>query len=659
MARADKNLHALSKHHPELFEGLKNSRGNPRLFFQKSRSGLPIARVQTKKGDVFLHSRFDPLREAGRLIDSHNIKTTVIIVYGFACAYHIKEILRRCHEKSLVIVIDPDLSSFRSVIEEIDLVQLFADPRLKLFIGVPPSQLARKLDPYLLSIFMGSCVIAHEASDKAAEGRFIPLRKAMKNFIEYGTTSLYTAASISAQSRFNTYMNLPHAVFNPGVGPLKNLTPGCAAIVIGAGPSLFKNIALLRKAPVIKIATGTILKKLLAEDIVPHFVCNIDYHFKLTKKYFQDLPPLPHTMLVTDARANYGAADTYPGPVCTWDDPFTEKFLKGFRKKAHGTLAPAATVAQTCFYLAQYLGCDPIVTVGLDLSYPGHITHIPGTAILDNWHSETNRFFSVENKEWEYFARYRKTLVRVEDVEGRNIYTDRQMFTYIQLFNRLFTEAKQKIIDASEQGARKEGAVVMSLEKALQEPFQALEQDFNGHLQGNWQDLSRQNDIVSFLDTKIENCEQLIELYQKLIDHLELIDKHLDANDLPVLMNQLENIRKQLAVHVDLTNLVNELTQADDYRRQRDDQEIILGNYEGITLKRKQLQRDLQFTRGLQGGARFLTEFIRQARLRCAAWPEKHPENFIPELEMIKMKIMKSSEKKEDLLPKEEPRESC
>ena len=63
--------------------------------------------------------------------------------------------------------------------------------------------------------------------------------------------------------------------------------------------------------------------------------------------------------------------------------------------------------AHLAFYLTKYLGCDPIIFVGQDLAYTGHVFYVPGVEIHRSWRSELNRFHTMEHKEWERIVRNR------------------------------------------------------------------------------------------------------------------------------------------------------------------------------------------------------------------------------------------------------------
>jgi len=57
-------------------------------------------------------------------------------------------------------------------------------------------------------------------------------------------------------------------------------TPGCRRSIVSAGPSLRKNMHLLREAKdkAIIIATQTMLRPLIDMGIEPHYVTSLDYH---------------------------------------------------------------------------------------------------------------------------------------------------------------------------------------------------------------------------------------------------------------------------------------------------------------------------------------------------------------------------------------------
>ena len=72
-------------------------------------------------------------------------------------------------------------------------------------------------------------------------------------------------------------------------------------------------------------------------------------------------------------------------------------------------LKAGATVAHLSFYLAEFLGCDPIILIGQDLGFVDGLYYKPGTAIHETWGVELGRFNTLETKEWERIVRSRRS----------------------------------------------------------------------------------------------------------------------------------------------------------------------------------------------------------------------------------------------------------
>jgi len=77
--------------------------------------------------------------------------------------------------------------------------------------------------------------------------------------------------------------------------------------------------------------------------------------------------------------------------------------------------------------------------------------------------------------EWQRIARHRTHLHKVIDVHGKSIYTDAQMHTYLQQFERDFAQYRREgltIIDATEGGVAKQHTIAMPLVEFLEQHAQ-------------------------------------------------------------------------------------------------------------------------------------------------------------------------------------------
>ena len=200
--------------------------------------------------------------------------------------------------------------------------------------------------------------------------------------------------------------------------------------------------------------------------IEPHYVTSLDYH-DICTRFFEGLPPTLRTELVAEPKATSAVFSMFPGPVTLIGNDFADQLLGG-KGPEKGKLPSGATVAHLAFYLAEHLGCDPIIFVGQDLGFSDGLCYAPGTSYEDVWRPELSRFCTVEMKQWEQIVRERFILRRIPDHAGRPMYTEERLFTYLQQFERDFARSKARVIDATEGGAAKRGATPMTLAEAIE-----------------------------------------------------------------------------------------------------------------------------------------------------------------------------------------------
>ncbi len=165
----------------------------------------------------------------------------------------------------------------------------------------------------------------------------------------------------------NTITNLPVLLRNPGIAALANIFPDKPALIVGAGPSL--NAVLPRLADCAKgfviISTGTALHALLRNGIRPDLVVAVDAHPLTASQFpskYEDLYLACSTLVFPSIPGKFrgifaGTLDA--NPIDHWLDKLTEE---------RGGMLAAGTVTSTALDLAVKMGCNPIVSVGFDLS---------------------------------------------------------------------------------------------------------------------------------------------------------------------------------------------------------------------------------------------------------------------------------------------------
>jgi len=164
--------------------------------------------------------------------------------------------------------------------------------------------------------------------------------------------------------------NLDALAHWPSVAALDGALAKVPMVIVAPGPSLAKNVDQLRalKGRAIVTAFSHSLKPVLAAGVVPDLVVTVDPQD--VRYHFADCD-LSRTCLVNAATV-HPALFELPAARCltlSANCAIDDWIFDGL---GEGALVPGGgSVATTAFSLALRWGCDPIVFVGLDLSFPG------------------------------------------------------------------------------------------------------------------------------------------------------------------------------------------------------------------------------------------------------------------------------------------------
>lgn len=154
---------------------------------------------------------------------------------------------------------------------------------------------------------------------------------------------------------------------------------GRHAVIVAAGPSLDKNIHLLKRLPsdTLIVATGTVFKRLLEIGAEPDYVVfsdsDKDIFIQIDTLLAEQIP------ILIESTASYRIAMAYQGPkylVCQRDYKKSREYAL---KNGYDTYESGGSVSTLALSLCSQLGCSEIAFVGLDLAYTDERTHAEGT----------------------------------------------------------------------------------------------------------------------------------------------------------------------------------------------------------------------------------------------------------------------------------------
>lgn len=102
---------ALWRSDPRLAQRIDEVHDDERLPLLATRSGHFTASLKTPDGRTLLHSRYDPIAEAKKLIDTVEMdENFCYLVNGFGLGYHVSELLSRLKGEAFLVVCDQDFT---------------------------------------------------------------------------------------------------------------------------------------------------------------------------------------------------------------------------------------------------------------------------------------------------------------------------------------------------------------------------------------------------------------------------------------------------------------------------------------------------------------------------------------------------------------------
>jgi hypothetical protein len=618
-----KNMAALWTVDPALAAEIEATQGQASYPVQPSKSGPPTLCATAPDGrSVYLHSRYDPVADAKRLVDPIDAKKFVAYyVFGFALGYHVELLFGRASEESLFIIFEPDVLLLRTAFESRDLSRLIESRRLMFFTKADKSDLLTRLTPHAALISIGSQQVAHVPSHQLAPEFYDQMRQWIDEFASYSQTSINTIVLNSRRTAENIARNVGWYVATPSMSRLKDRYAGQPAIIVSAGPSLRKNKHLLKdlQSRALIIAVQTTLKPLLEMGIEPDFVTSLDYH-EICTRFFEKLPPTLQTEMVAEPKANAAIFSMNPGPVSILGNSFAEGLLREMRLDKT-QLPSGATVAHLAYYLAEHLGCDPIMFVGQDLGFSDGLCYTPGTSYEDVWRPELSRFCTTEMKQWDQIVRERFILRRIPDYEGRPMYTEERLFTYLQQFERDFLKTRTRIIDASEGGAAKRGATPMKLADAAEKYCKRpLIRSAAGRPEPDWSRLGESLDCLRRRRGEAQEIERIskgtLPLLQEICDHLD------DQGRVNRAITAVDVLRARMNELGATYDLVMQLSQPTEIKRFEADRKIAASKADGSERQRLQVMRDIENVRGVLDAAESFQTLMDEVIERLSAKPE-------------------------------------
>lgn len=533
-----------------------------------------------------LHNELSPLGEAKEIFARvQNSPVAIHLIYGIGLGYLFQ--VASANSAGTVILYEPDLNILKIAFTLVD----FSNDILKKNVFITDSvnlvgsyiyqKSNTKNSPYMLM----TTAYRNMGGEKLEE-LIVELQKMVGMF---GLDRKYT------QQKFYPLLhtvlrNIPQIVNEPPLIVLKDKLKGKTAVVVSAGPTLDRDIEVLKKyrEKYILFAVGTAMKTLDKNGIKPDFLCIIE-SFDCSRQ-IQGLN-LQGVKFITEPtsnpnlrKANYDKRFSHIAsnmPINGFWAEIANLDIEEYSSKG--------TVSYTAINSARILGCSRIILVGQDLAY------IEGQCYSkDSAYKDLLCTYNQEKKKWEIVAKdidaygkalnnsndeealrkaakiridnLNKSLYYVKGINGDMIPTESVYAAFIKPMSE-FTELYPEIeyINCSLKGAQINGFKNVALEEALQNLENIEDVNFNCEYEYNIEKIKQElNTYIQELNnarTLVENMqhslrqfknnlirtkvltEDLLRLFKKqVLNFIEISEKYSATNKMFDLMTISDKI---------------------------------------------------------------------------------------------------------------------
>lgn len=549
------NTMFLRKKFLNLYQNLINCEEKNRsveLFIESTRNNDKTIKYSKDGKDLYLHSKYDPRREAKSIIDRVSEQEKIdeqthVVFYGIGLGYHIDEFVTR-FPKTEFSIFEPSLEVLSLFLNYVNL-STSTYKRLKQFeanIGLNPE--SRLVDNLSIDYKKSIVIIDLPIYRTIFKNQYEAFLMKVKELTKLKRTSFITSYAHRKRWIHNSLMNIREIMKTPNIIMENNdLFVDKTAILVAAGPSLNFEIERLKQIKKLGVAVifsvGSAINTLIDNDIFPDAISTFDptvnnqiVFKKLNQKNIKSVP------MIFGSSIGYEVLQQYDGPkfhMITDRDFISKYFLKSRFDGNLETVSDAPSVAALTLELISKLKFSKVILVGQNLAFLNDLHYADG----------------IDYRKPVKLADQTGTF-EIEDVNGNPVNTTNGFFAMKNQIEHYIESYKINAINTTVGGAKIKGAkflplceVIKELEESKEitgEIFKSIKSD---HLYD-----------TSYIKTQLKKFNDQFETYNEL---LQKLNKHLEK--LGALVNN-RNYMQANVMHKKLDGLLEKLESNDYFR---------------------------------------------------------------------------------------------
>lgn len=421
------------------------------LNIEISKDGYKIQKIIIDGKSKYIGSKYNQERQINAFINNLGEITRKdnFVIFGLGFCEHIRKVLEitNFYNKILIIEQNNDLIYYCKNDEKVN--EILKDKRIIILKNI--LDIKKFFDKYINEGNINFLKISSYCNNlNLFWDNYINLYDEIKNEMSKIILKRNTVISNGNLYLKNFLCNLAYIAKNPGVNCLENKYKDKPAVIVSAGPSLNKNIDLLKYVNNSLILTGArTLNALINKNVNISCMGVIDPNDVSYELIKECIDTIEVPLFFNDFTPNKILRHHKGKKIFALQNNNIKKVLQ----KDIPSLYGGGSIAHSLTNLALYMGCNPIVFVGQDLAYTNDKKH---DKLAEN---------DIDNKNIE-----EKDFIYTKDIYGKTVKTSFELNVYRKNFEDIIRSNPQTIfINATEGGINIQGALNKQLKDVINE----------------------------------------------------------------------------------------------------------------------------------------------------------------------------------------------
>ena len=558
----EKNMKSLRNRFPSMADAIEKKQytldEDIKICRECALDETDILSIQIADRKLYLNGKREPLKSIERVLERWGKlnRMTPIYVVGMGNVAFLKKLLEETEETINIMVYEPSINIFLTLLQEVDISIYFENRALGLVIdGINENEMEPVIRSFVTLANVGFLknYVCPNYTELFPQKTLYFLKKLEKITSDI-IVNKNTGIRFSSVEADNLFHNIRYLCDGYITTQLCDVIPiDIPAIVVSAGPSLNKNIYELKKAKnrAFIVAVDTAVKPLVNAGIIPDMYVVVDGLKPLELLHFEEARQIPLMPSITAAKA---ILQNHTGKKIFFNEGhLIAHNIISMNGIPFSGIACGGSVACSAFSLVYKMGFSRIILVGQDLALTGNRTHADGTFKEKMDEIDTSRSIMVKGN-------------YEEKVPTRGDFK-----LYLDWFNYYIAGCEGiHVINATEGGAKIDNTEIMTLADAIEreckrevdiaECFEKLQPILNETCR------KRAIEYLNAIPTHFRNLKKDIKREKSHYKKLQKICKHtpIDKTAYLQVLNKIKKTTTKIEGH-ELFSIISSTLSVADY----------------------------------------------------------------------------------------------